>query len=379
LNTYPNLSARSTQYINPSFRNAQIGLTNYATHSIPIRHGSDQWKPNVDVLIIDEAHNLIDFIRENETLYLWRHKYNYTPQTLREWFNSNQHRNKQFKSIIANWDEFTIQTVVLPWKGGGTDCRGHKMIRGEEYELEALKITPINISRYIGKYIPRSTKSVLLSSTIAPDDMEILGLSSRKCIYLESVHPIPSDRRPIYLNYVGSISRSNMASKALDLANKIKQISVRHPAQKGLIHATYELAELLRPHLKSNRFVFHNRDDRLSKYQEFRDSPASKGQILVASGMYEGVDLPEDLGRFQILAKIPWLSLGDPVNKYYFDKNRAIYEWNTIKTTIQACGRICRTPEDRGATYIVDGSFERIRNSILLPKWFIESVVDINK
>lgn len=379
LDSYPYLVSRSQKFVHGSFSQAGIGLTNYATHAVPIARGADRWKPYIDCLIVDEAHNLIDFIRENETFYLLQHKYNYPEYIDIEWAKQNAHRHKNIQYMIDHWNNISIEGTTRIWKGGGTDINGCKMIRGEEYEVDALKVTPIDISSHITKYIPRKTKVILLSSTIASTDLEVLGLDGRKCIYLESTHPIPYYRRPIRLNYACSVSRNNMVDVSKLLASKISDIASMHPKQKGLVHATYPLARLLSEYLEDSRYLYHNSDNRLDVYQEFRESEASQGKILIASGMYEGIDLPEDLGRFQVIAKIPWLSLADPVNKYYFNENPSIYEWNTIKTTVQACGRISRTPTDFGVTYIIDGSFERIRKSTLLPEWFNKSLVDMCK
>jgi len=104
--------------------------------------------------------------------------------------------------------------------------------------------------------------------------------------------------------------------------------------------------------------------------------PVESGAILVASGMYEGIDLVGDLGRFQIIAKIPWASLGNPAMKHLSVLDPDYYLWDCMKTTIQACGRICRTPEDFGASYILDSSFRRlIRQGIgQCPEWFLEAL-----
>lgn len=146
-----------------------------------------------------------------------------------------------------------------------------------------------------------------------------------------------------------------------------------HNREKGLVHATYKQADIMRKHLKSNRFIFHTPENKKEKYKEFLESSPSLGKILVASGMYEGLDLPEDLGRWQVIAKIPWPSLGDPSVAYKAKEDEEWYEWQTLKDVIQACGRICRTPQDWGVSYILDGSFARLEKSVLVPKWFREA------
>ncbi|NBO93927.1 MAG: hypothetical protein EBV06_16705 [Planctomycetia bacterium] len=101
-----------------------------------------------------------------------------------------------------------------------------------------------------------------------------------------------------------------MVEAVPQLAQYIQEIADHYEKQKGIVHATYQLAYLLRKHLTSSRFIFHDRDNKTERYQEFRNARPDSGKVLIASGMYEGIDLPEDLGRWQIIAKVPWQSLG---------------------------------------------------------------------
>ena len=120
--------------------------------------------------------------------------------------------------------------------------------------------------------------------------------------------------------------------------------------------------------------MFHDKDTKTKIYQGFRESTEPK--VLVASGMYEGVDLPYDAGRWQVLAKIPYPSLGDPVTKYLANKDPEYYAWETIKQVLQACGRICRRLDDFGETFIIDSNFRRLytQHRELFPDYFIDSV-----
>ena len=58
------------------------------------------------------------------------------------------------------------------------------------------------------------------------------------------------------------------------------------------------------------------------------------------------------------------------------DGQWAWYYRTALRTVIQACGRVVRAPDDRGATYVADTSildlFERARTD--MPPWFREQV-----
>ena len=154
------------------------------------------------------------------------------------------------------------------------------------------------------------------------------------------------------------------------------------------MHATYGMAAQLRTYVQSvagtplgsylaSRLVYHDRSDKQLRYQEWRASSPSAGKVLVASGMYEGVDLAGDAARWQVLTKVPWPSLGDVAIKYQAEQDPEWYAWAAAKLVVQACGRVCRGPEDYGVTYILDRSVHRILEEIpdLLPPWWLDSLI----
>jgi Rad3-related DNA helicase len=159
------------------------------------------------------------------------------------------------------------------------------------------------------------------------------------------------------------------------LAGEIDNIANYHFGEKGLVHVTYGMAEMLRKHLAHNdRYVFHDRNNKTEMYEHFRSSP--EPLVLFACGMYEGIDLPDDAGRWQIIAKTPYKSLGDPAIAYKAEKDQDWYNWSALKDLIQACGRVCRHEKDRGVTYILDKSAIRLvnNNSHLIPQWFRDAL-----
>ena len=92
--------------------------------------------------------------------------------------------------------------------------------------------------------------------------------------------------------------------------------------------------------------------------------------------MYEGIDLPEDLGRWQIIVRTPWKSLADPAIRHKAGLDPEWFHWESLKDLIQACGRICRTPTDFGATYILDAAAQRLIDGApgLIPHWFRDAL-----
>lgn len=338
-----------------------------------------------EVLVVDEAHNLIPTIRGRLAQRVWQHDYRYpnkmwTHPQIQEWIDSLSPNKKKHKKIQVLREAVRFQVPTHIATRTTAEYSGKGTRRGEPEDRDCIELLPVDVSQAPPMMWPREVKKiVLMSATIGPKDIEQLGLGNRRVLYLRCKSPIPPGSRSIVPLDVVSVNYNSLQSGAVDkLANEINKIAEHHSGEKGVIHATYQLSRLLRSQLSSDRFLFHTRENKREQYNEFRNSDPSLGRILVASGMYEGIDLPEDLGRWQVIAKIPWSSLANPAIKHLSELDPDWYLWETLKTTIQACGRICRTPEDFGVTYVLDSSFRRLLRDgeHMLPEWFTDAVVE---
>ena len=75
--------------------------------------------------------------------------------------------------------------------------------------------------------------------------------------------------------------------------------------------------------------------------------------------MMEGVDLHDNLSRFQIICKVPFPYLGDLVVQKRMERNKMWYPYMTAKSVIQSLGRSIRNEYDFAESYILDADWER--------------------
>jgi Rad3-related DNA helicase len=285
------------------------------------------------------------------------------------------------KDITSDFPNYVFKEGEQPWRAGGYMINGTKMKRGDEYILPTLMAKPLDISRYGATIWPdRTQKLILLSATISRRDILDLGLGRRRMMQINCTHPIPPNHRPIIYDPVDFVKHDNLEDATRKIVEHVEEHMIpHHEGEKGLIHATYEQSRIIRKYAKSDRFMFHTPLDKAQVYEEWQASDPSLSRVLVACGMYEGLDLPEDLGRWQVLAKIPWPSLLEPAIAKRAEADEEWYQWTTLKDTIQAAGRICRTPEDFGVTYICDATFGYLRENTLIPDWFTEAIEDYSE
>lgn len=321
------------------------------------------------VLIMDESHSLIPLIQDLQAKKLWQHDYHFpvwvnTYGSLLRWVESTNYTEDAKLSILhreltSGKPRFLVQ-------------RGEELFRDEM--RECIKLLPIDVSDAPPIMWPsnRVSKIVLMSATMGPTDIRDLGLSNKRVCYITADSPIPPENRPIIYDPVGNMSYQYQASNVPSLVSYIKNI-LRSNRAKGLIHAPYSLVKQLRPLLEhESRLLFHDHENKDDIYKQFMDSPPALGKVLVASGLYEAVDIKYEAGRWQLICKVPYPSLAEPAIKYRCDQDREWYSWQAVKLILQASGRICRRPDDFGATYILDASFKRLFNDNrgMFPQWW---------
>lgn len=84
---------------------------------------------------------------------------------------------------------------------------------------------------------------------------------------------------------------------------------------------------------------------------------AAKDSVLIGPTLVEGVDLPEDMCRFIIIAKVPFPNLKDKLVQAKIKLFPKWYDSEAANSIIQGIGRGNRTPKDWCVTYILDGCF----------------------
>jgi Rad3-related DNA helicase len=230
---------------------------------------------------------------------------------------------------------------------------------------------------------------MLLSATLLNTDSfcREVGLDPEKATLVEMDHTFPLKNRPLVDISQGSMTSDEQDTTIPKVAKSIKQLLGKHSSQKGIIHAhSYDIKDQLIEHLDDlgadgSRIITHkpyDRDETLTHWKERNDN-----SVLVSVSMEEALDLKDDLARWQVLCKAPYPNVGDPVVKYRMDElNQWGWYYRTaLKTIMQACGRIIRSPDDYGVTYIADSSihdvFEKTRHE--MPPWFEEQVQAMNQ
>ena len=118
----------------------------------------------------------------------------------------------------------------------------------------------------------------------------------------------------------------------------VNRIVTKYATKKGITHThsfkiTRAVVDYLRAHGHGSRLLTHSAEIQGSRDKAVRDHSASpEPTFLVSPSMTEGLDLKEDLGRWQIICKVPWPSM-DPYIKARMQRDPDWYTWLTCLTS----------------------------------------------
>ena len=127
-----------------------------------------------------------------------------------------------------------------------------------------------------------------------------LGISDEEIYPIRRKSPFDVKRNPIktYDNY--SLSSSLIDVNAPKTLDTIKLILENHKNDKGIIHTVSgKCRDFIMDNINDSRLITHSTKDRAEQLEKFKNS--NEPLVFVSPSMGEGVDLPGDLCRFQIM------------------------------------------------------------------------------
>lgn len=331
------------------------------------------------VMIIDESHNTLGVIRDLEGKRLWKKDYKYpsnvtTYGDLLKWVEAHPRRDSDqklktlYEELSTGREHYLVEAGVDLYRGREEEC------------LKLLPIDVRNARPYLWPSGKRGVqKIILLSATFTRVDLEMLGLTQRRVAVLETGSPIPPERRPVYFLPICNSSFHYQGLAVTKLTTFLKELADARPGTKGFVHTTYGMAAKLEGLLQNDpRFIFHDAETKMTQYEIWRNSDPQQGKVFIGCGLSEGIDLKGPEFGWQVLTKAPYPSLAEPALKFQAEQNPSEYTWAAMRDTAQACGRICRSPEDHGETYLVDLTFRKLfrqaKNFGIVPKWLDEQL-----
>lgn len=263
--------------------------------------------------------------------------------------------------ILSNKDNFVVNQ---PFK----DERG---------TFRSVSIKPLDISKYVKTFFDIESQ-IFMSATIDKESFcENTGLERSKVAFVDTPRsPFSPDSRRINFLNTKKLSYSTSLDDELLVIQKIDEIMSQHANERGLILTSsekrcFDIRNNLSEKNRSRIRICHSRNENGSTQDEIlQDHSEDENGVLLSSSLWEGVDLKDDLSRFQIIAKVPYPNLSEKRTKIKMQKFPLWYKSQTLMKLLQGFGRSIRSEEDWAITYVLDSAATDllIQSKSMIPK-----------
>ena len=314
-----------------------------------------------DLGTVDGAMDLLDALGDSYTRII-RKEENSNPQAE----NAQRLRRRREKIDLAlgeirdNAENFVVQEHA----GAGVSSK--------------LSIKPIEVSSYVGRFFDMEHQ-VFMSATIHKDAFcSTMGMPESDCAFVEVERsPFPVENRSITFH---NIRRLNYASTDADyeaVYGKVREILGQYGGKKGLILTTtkkqcHDIEERMQDRVVVAHEQVEGKREAILKQHQKTDKP----NVIASPSFWYGVDLKDDLSRFQIILKAPYLSMADKRTKIKAKRDPQWYRYAALVKLLQGFGRSVRSEDDYCDTHVLDESAERLLTSMrkFVPKAYHDAL-----
>jgi Rad3-related DNA helicase len=258
-------------------------------------------------------------------------------------------------------------------------------VQKENYDVNRVELKPLDPSKYIKAIIEKCPKTLIMSATILNNKTfeKNLGLDSEdnSTQFIQIQSDFPVENRPIFPLSVEYLNFSNLQQMTVKskISRAIDNIMHIHSNDKGIIHtSSYEQLNFIQENLsKTNSRRLILTDPEIERDEVIREHAESKKPtVLISPSLHTGLDLKDQLSRFQIITKVPYPNIADKWTSEKRKLNKEWYYWQTALRLVQAYGRSIRSKDDWAKTYVLDSAFNYFVkvNYNILPKWFLSAI-----
>jgi Rad3-related DNA helicase len=281
-------------------------------------------------------------------------------------------RERDYFTNLASKAKMFVDNVDPTWKMEETERRGSTQ---GKITFRPLWVTPQLADTFLWRH---AENWVLMSASFLPIQIECqrLGIDRADVDYKCLPSTFDPQRRQIHITPIANITAKTYDAELPKLITEIGRISnlPQCRSSKGLIHAvSYRLSQNIVDGVKDERFITHDSRSRADVLQYFIDSPDPL--VLVSPSMERGVSFNDELCRWIIVAKMPFLSIGDKIVSARIYSSRMGKSWylaTALNTVLQQTGRGMRSEDDWCESWILDEQFNRVfrEHPSWMPQWW---------
>ena len=368
-------------------------IWNYASYFQMMKYQKEKYAEylNKKVAIFDEAHRIEDQIIQFVGIDIYERNLteckidveNYDLENIDDVMKLSDGLSESYARQISNLEESSafaqnpdyevVQTLENKYKKyaeARSEIYSNKQnfILNKPYfdeggKFRSLSVKPLDISKYVSTFFDHPVQ-IFMSATIDKESFcENTGFDSEVVEIVDTqVSPFPIENRKVEFTDVKRLSYNSTRDDELLVIKKIDEIMTKYYDKKGLVLTSsksrcFQILENLSEENKKRIRICHSFNaDGKTQDQVVQEHADSKNGVLLSSSLWEGVDLKEDLSRFQIIAKAPYPMLSETRTKIKMQKYPLWYKAQAIMKLLQGFGRSIRDYGDWANTYVLDSA-----------------------
>ncbi|WP_255458391.1 helicase C-terminal domain-containing protein [Nitrosarchaeum sp. AC2] len=240
-------------------------------------------------------------------------------------------------------------------------------VRDLNGNFRSISVKPIDVSSFANSFFTTEYQ-IFMSATIDRFSFcENMGLTQDEVAFIDTPEsPFPLNNRRIDLLNIKRLSYGSTESDELEVIKAIDRIMDEHSNERGLILTSsvprcQKILRYLSPKNTRRIRICHSYNQDGKTQDEIISEHASDPTgVLLSSSLWEGVDLKDDLSRFQIIAKVPYPNYKEKRTKAKMDKFPLWYTSQTLTKLLQGFGRSIRSENDWAKTYVLDTAVNNV-------------------
>jgi Rad3-related DNA helicase len=293
---------------------------------------------------------------------------------------SMQDRVASCRAARESLDAFLDDLRERPSNWIVSSVRSTATVEGES-AVDEVAFQPLEVSAYTSGLFGSADTVLLMSATVFSKETfcRTLGIPPEEAAFIRvRGSSFPVENRRIYALDTARLSKATMEASMEPLARAVDEIMTRHAGERGVVHTTsYQQARYIVEHVsEANRARLASTEGASSRSGLLRAHGSSQGSVLISPSLYQGVDLKDELSRFQVLVKVPFPDLSERRTRIKLGTDPGWYDWQTALRLVQTYGRSVRGETDHAVTYVLDSNFRPFvgRYRDLFPEYFLEAV-----
>ncbi len=247
--------------------------------------------------------------------------------------------------------------------------------------FRTISVKPIDVSKFAKTFF-ETEYQIFMSATINKQSFcENMGFDKDEVAFVDTPKsPFPIEHRQIDLLNIRRLSYGSTDEDELEVIKTIDRILDEHSTERGLILTSsiprcQKILRFLSPkNTRRIRICHSTNKDGKTQDEVISEHASDPTGVLLSSSLWEGVDLKDDLSRFQIIAKVPYPNYKEKRTKAKMDKFPLWYTSQTLTKLLQGFGRSIRSNDDWAKTYVLDTAVNNVffKAQQMIPKAYYD-------